>query len=488
MILHKRSIARILGHLMIVTGLAMTVPLFLAALGGNPQIIMGFLIPAAFTLAIGATLSTLYRDADRNITVKDGMLLILLSWLFISFAGAMPYLLTGVTKSFISALFESISSYTTTGATILTNVSGLPRSILFWRSFSQWLGGIGILVLMRSMLPSTFERECSILSTETEAINTDNISFARQSTARLIYVFYIAMTVVQVLLLKLCGLKWFDSFILSFGTSASGGMHNYSDGLLHISTPAVELILAVFMLLSCINFALYVRLLRKETDRLRHNTELKAFLGIAAGGMVLVTADLFIHHTYATLGESFRFGGYQAVSFLTTTGLSSADFNAWPSFSKMILTVLSFIGSCSSSTGGALKVIRVVILSKMVWRSFTTRIHPNAVVTIKTNGKPLPTNIANSSVAYTLSFFALFLAGAFLLTFDPVSDFQTAFTASGAMLCNIGTGAGAMGMYAEYHAFSQPAQLLMCFLMLAGRLEIYAVMLPFTRSFWREKI
>ena len=164
MILHKRSIARILGHLMIVTGLAMTVPLFLAALGGNPQIIMGFLIPAAFTLAIGATLSTLYRDADRNITVKDGMLLILLSWLFISFAGAMPYLLTGVTKSFISALFESISSYTTTGATILTNVSGLPRSILFWRSFSQWLGGIGILVLIPMSAPSRMSAAAQIFS------------------------------------------------------------------------------------------------------------------------------------------------------------------------------------------------------------------------------------------------------------------------------------------------------------------------------------
>ena len=488
MILHTKSIARILGHLLTITGLAMTVPLILAAMGGNPQIIMGFLIPAAFSLATGTALSITYRDADRNITVKDGMLLTLLSWLLISVAGALPYLLTGVTHSFISALFESISSFTTTGATILTNVSGLPRSILFWRSFSQWLGGIGILVLIRSMMPTTFEQQNAVIQTETDAINTDNISFARKSTARLIYLFYIAMTCVQVLLLKLCGLKWFDSFIFSFGTSASGGLNNYSDGLLHVGGPAVETVLAVFMLLSCVNFALYIRLLHKETDKLHHNTELKAFLGIAAAGIVLVTADLFVHRTYATLTESFRFVGYQAVSFLTTTGLSSADFNLWPSFSKMVLTVLSFIGSCSSSTGGALKVIRVVILSKMVWRSFTTRIHPNAVVTIKTNGKPLPTHIANSAVAYTLTFFTLFLAGAFLLTFDAASDLQTAFTASGAMLCNIGTGAGAMGMYAEYHMFGPLSQLIMCFLMLAGRLEIYAVLLPFSRSFWREKI
>ena len=488
MILHTKSIARILGHLMIITGLAMTVPLILAAIGGNPQIILGFLIPAAFSLALGGGLSLSYRDAPRSITMKDGMFLTVLSWVLISCFGAMPYLLTGVTHSPISALFESISSYTTTGATILTNISGLPRSILFWRSFSQWLGGIGILVLLHSLIPANFEQQSSILSTETEAINTDNISFSRRSTAKLIYLFYIAMSGTQVLILKFCGLNWFDSFIFSFGTSASGGLNNYSDGLLHLANPAAEAVMALFMMLSCVNFALYVRLLRGDTDRIRNNTELNAFFIIAAAGVVLVTLDLFVHRVYSDLAESLRFGGFQAISFLTTTGLSSADFNVWPSFSKMLLTILSIIGGCSSSTGGALKVIRVVILSKMVWRSFTTRIHPNAVVTIKTNGKPVPSNIANRAVAYTLIFFVLFFAGTFLLTFDAAMDFQTAFTASGAMLSNIGTGAGAMGMYAEYHAFSQFSQLVMCFLMLAGRLEIYAVLLPFSRSFWKEKI
>ena len=488
MILHTKSIARILGHLMTITGLAMTVPLILAALGGNPQIIMGFLIPAAFSLSLGISLSIIYRDADRSITMKDGMILTVLSWFLISCFGAMPYLLTGVTHSPISALFESISSYTTTGATILTNVSGLPRSILFWRSFSQWLGGIGILVLLHSLIPASFEQQSSILSTETEAINTDNISFSRRSTAKLIYLFYIAMSGAQVLLLKFCGLNWYDSFIFSFGTSASGGLNNYSDGLLHLANPAAEAVLALFMLLSCVNFALYVRLLRGDTEKLHGNTELNAYCGIAVAGVILVTLDLFIHHVYSDLAESMRFGGFQAISFLTTTGLSSADFNAWPSFSKMVLTVLSFIGGCSSSTGGALKIIRIVILSKMIWRSFTTRIHPNAVVTIKTNGKPVPSNVANRAVAYTLIFFVIFLTGTFLLTFDAAADFQSAFTASGAMLCNIGTGAGVMGMFAEYHMFGQFSQLVMCFLMLAGRLEIYAVLLPFSRSFWREKI
>ena len=488
MILHTRSIAKILGHLLTITGLAMTVPLILAALGGNPQIIQGFLIPAALSIAFGATLSICFRDADRSITLKDGLLLTVLSWLLISCIGAMPYILTGVISSPIGALFESISSYTTTGATVLTNVSALPRSILFWRSFSQWLGGIGILVLLRSLMPAPFEEQSAVPSMETEAINTDHISFGRRSNARLLLRFYIGMSLFQVLLLRLCGLKWFDAFIFSFGSSASGGLNNYSDGLLHLANPAAEGILAIFMLLSCINFALYVRLLRGERDKLHHNTELRAYLGIALAGVVLVSADLFVHGVYANLAQSVRFGGFQAVSFLTTTGLSSADFNLWPTFSKMVLTVLSFIGGCSSSTGGALKLIRIVILSKMVWRSFTTRIHPNAVVSIKVNRKPLPSTIANRTIGYTLLFFAVFLSGAFLLSFDAASDFQTALTASGAMLCNIGTGSGAMGMFAEYHMFNPFSQLLMCFLMLAGRLEIYAILLPMTAGFWKEKI
>ncbi|MBO5517081.1 MAG: TrkH family potassium uptake protein [Firmicutes bacterium] len=487
MIIHLRSIAKTLGHLLTFTGAALIVPLLYAAYTNQTDATLAFLVPAAFALAIGASLSLTYKDACSWITLKDSLLLTSLSWICVSIIGALPYLIAGLLHSPFSAFFESVSAFTTTGATVFLKIGDLPRAFLLWRSFAQWIGGIGILVLMQTLLPVTFENQGSLIKSESTGVNTDNIFFNRKNTSRAIYAIYIGMTLLQALLLKLGGLSTFDSILFSFGTSASGGMNHRTEGLLHMATPFTEAVMAVFMLISCVSFAVYFAVIKKDKDSIRRNTELKAYLGIAAGAILLISADLYFTRTFATVGDSLRHGGFQAISFLTTTGYASADFNTWPAFSKMMLTVLGFFGGCSSSTGGALKVIRIVILSKMIWRSFTTRIHPNAVVTIKTNQKPLPSSIANGVVSYTLTFFLLFLAGAFVLTFDT-NDFQTAFTASAAMLCNTGAGCGQMGMLGQYYMFHPLTHLFLSFLMLAGRLEIYAVILPLSRNFWREKI
>ena len=487
MIIHLRSIAKTLGHLLTFTGAALIVPLLYAAYTNQTDAILAFLVPAAFALAIGASLSLTYKDAGSWITLKDSLLLTSLSWICVSIIGALPYLIAGLLRSPFSAFFESVSAFTTTGATVFLKIGDLPRAFLLWRSFAQWIGGIGILVLMQTLLPATFENQGSLIKSESTGVNTDNIFFNRKNTSRAIYAIYIGMTLLQAVLLKLSGLSSFDSILLSFGTSASGGMNHRTQGLLHLTTPFAEGVMALFMLISCVSFAVYFAIIKRDKDTIRRNTELKAYLGIAAGAILLIAADLYVTRTYATAGEALRYGGFQAVSFLTTTGYANADFNTWPAFSRMMLTLLGFFGGCSSSTGGALKVIRIVILSKMIWRSFTTRIHPNAVVTIKTNKKPLPSSIANGVVSYTLTFFLLFLAGAFVLTFDT-SDFQTAFTASAAMLCNTGAGCGQMGMLGQYYMFHPLTHLFLSFLMLAGRLEIYAVILPLSRGFWREKL
>ncbi len=487
MIIQLKSIAKILGHLLTFIGGAMLVPLVYAALKGYNNDVMPFLLPAALSLALGLTLSITYRDAGKWITMKDSLLLTALVWLSASVIGAIPYLYAGILRHPFSALFESVSAFTTTGATVFARIGDLPETFLLWRAFSQWLGGIGVLILMQTLLPAAFENHSLLLRGESSGINTDNIFFTRKDMSRAVYALYIGMTVLQVLLLKLGGFGWFDAVCFSFGTSASGGMNTRTEGMLGLSTPFTEGVMVLFMILSGISFAIYFSLMKKDLDNVRKNTELKVFFGIGAASVILVTADLFINRTFGSLAEDFRYGGFQTVSFLTTTGYASADFNTWPSFSKMLLTLLSFIGGCSSSTGGALKIIRITILSKMVWRSFTTRIHPNAVVALKLNHKPLPSSAANNVISYTLTFFFLFLTGAFLLTF-ATTDFQTAFTASAAMLCNVGAGCGQMGMLGQYHMFHPVAQLLMSILMLAGRLEIYAILLPFTRGFWKEKI
>ena len=488
MILHLRSIAKLLGTLLTFVGIAMAVPLLYAALAGENEVVLAFLMPSAFAVAVGVSLSIIYRAESSWITLKDSLLLTFLVWFSASVIGAVPYLLAGLIHSPFSALFESVSAFTTTGATVFERIGDLPKAFLLWKAFAQWLGGIGILVLMQTLLPVTFENQGTLIKGEsTSGINADNVFFNRKGTSRAIYAIYLLMTVAQALLLKAGGFSWFDAVLSSFGTSASGGMNTRTDGLLNISTPFTDAVMTLFMLLSCLSFAMYFALIKKDRESIRRNTELKAYLGIAAGAVILVTADLYLTGTFAGLGQSLRYGGFQAVSFLTTTGYATTDFNTWPAFSRMLLTVLGFFGGCSSSTGGALKVIRIVILCKMVWRNFTTRIHPNAVVTIKTNEKPLPSSIANSVVSYTLTFFLLFLTGAFLFTFDT-NDFQTAFTASAAMLCNVGAGCGEMGLLGQYYMFHPLSHLLMSILMLAGRLEIYAVLLPLSRSFWREKI
>ena len=484
--LHPKSIARILGHLLTILGCAMALPLVMAAARGESEVLAAILLPESIALVAGLALSYAYRDASRQISQRDGMLAVLAGWVCASLLGALPYLLSGILTSPISALFESVSSFTTTGATVLRDLSVLPSSLLMWRSFSQWLGGLAILVLIRSLMPAAFSGSSSILQSGTPEINTDSLSFSPKSAARMLYFAYIGMTAAQAALLRLAGLSAFDSVLFSFSTAASGGLTGYSDGLLHVGTPAVEAILAVFMVLSCVNFTAYMHIFRRSSDKLRQSTELKAYFAFLAAGILLVSVNLWTSGTYARMGQALRFGGFQAVSFMTTTGLASADYTVWPTFSKCLMSILSFIGGCTSSTGGALKVIRVVILAKMVWRSFTTRIHPSAVVTIKVNQKPLPSQIANSVVSYTLIFFAIFLTGAFLLSFDAL-DFETAFHTASAMLCNVGSTFGETGIFGCCDMFGGFSKLVMCFLMLAGRLEIYAVLLPFSRSFRSDK-
>ena len=484
---HAKTIARIIGNQLFISGFAMLLPLFYAAALGEGPAVGAFAVPAILSLVLGGTLTRIYRNAPSGITQKDGILLLVIGWLCISLLSALPYLLSGLTHSLISALFESISAFTTTGASILRNIGGLPRSILLWRSLSQWLGGLGILVLMQTMLPTTYENPGNLILAQHSEVNADNITFSRKSSSRTIYLIYICLTLLQILLLRAGGLTWLDSLAFGSATASTGGINCYSDGLMHVATPYIEAVLAIFMLLACTNFTFFIHLIRWDKDKIFHRTELNAYLGIVLTAILLVTANLRLSGTYDTVGEAFRYGSFQSVSFMTTTGLVSTDCTAWPSFSQMLLTVLSFIGGCASSTGGGLKVIRVVILSKIVWRNFSTRIHPNAVITIKTNRQPVPSRIANGVVAYTLTYFTLLLLGAFLLSFD-VADMQTAFTASAAALNNVGSGFGQMGIFAQYDTFNRFSQLVLSILMLAGRLEIYAVILPLTRAFWKEKI
>lgn len=460
----------------------MLAPFFLSSYLGEEASAQGFGVTAALIIGIGIVLTWFTREKSKHLSLRDGILVVSLGWFIAALAGCAPYLISGTLHSFPDAFFESMSGFTTTGATVFTDIEALPRGIIFWRSFCQWLGGMGILVFIMSVLPTLGISGYSILDAETPGLGVQKLDTKHNESAKKLYLAYIALTGLQMLLLKQGGMSSFDSLIFSFGSISSSGLTNYNDGLMHFDSAYIESVIAIFMVFSCINFSIYYALFRKDFKKIIQSTEFKAFLGILSVSAILVVLNLRLTNTY-NMQDSLRYGLFQTVSFMTTTGNASTNFMNWPGFSKMLLTILTFIGGSAASTGGAIKVIRIVILSKLIWRSFSIRIHPNAVIGVKLDGKPLVSSTTNSVVAFFFAYIIIFLAGAFIISF-ATEDLQTAFLASSSMLCNTGASFGSMGIFGNYSAFPGLTKLFMSFLMLAGRLEIYTVLLLFSKTFW----
>ncbi len=482
MSLNKSTVLKILGYLLGIAGIAMLPSFFVSLYLGEKGSALGFGLTAASMICLSASLLWFLKGVIPEPRLREGMFIVFLGWFFASFAGAFPYLISGTLQSFPDAFFESVSGFTTTGATVFSDIEALPRGILLWRSMCQWLGGMGILVFVISILPSLGINGHNILNAESPGPGFQNPETGFKGSAKKLYLVYVAMTVIEIILLLLGGMNLFDSVIFCFGSISSSGLTSYNDGIMHFDSIYIEAVIAVFMLLSCVNFSLYYYIVKRKFEKFWNNTEFRVFIGIMAVSAVMVCLNLRWSGTYNT-ADSIRYGVFQTVSFMTTTGNASTDFMHWPGFSQMLLTTLTFIGGSSSSTGGAIKVIRVIILGKLVWRSLSMRVHPNAVIGIKLEGKPLPSNTVNAAVAFFLTYIAVFLAGAFVISFGT-EDFQTAFVASSALLSNTGTGFGTMGIFGNYSAFAGPMKLFMSFMMLAGRLEIYTVLLIGSRVFW----
>ncbi|MCQ2560819.1 MAG: TrkH family potassium uptake protein [Clostridia bacterium] len=482
---NTKGILKIFGRLLVVTGMALLVPGIMAALEGELVYMQAFLAPSAIALTIGALLACSYRKAGAKLSSKDGMLIAAITWIGASLIGTIPYLAGGITTSFMAAIFESISAFTTTGATVFEDVSALPACYLIWRSLSQWLGGLGVIVLLSSLMLSAAGGTARLLHADISGISNTKVALSKNA-ATFVYGIYTGFTILEVLLLKLGGLNWMDSIVFSCSTVSTGGLTNYTSGLAAVSTQYIAMVLGIFMVISGLDYTLFYRGFKGERGFFGRNSEVKAYFGIMFAAAALIAVNLSATGTVSD-DEAISQGLFNTISYMTTTGISVGNPDAWPTFSKILLTVLSFVGSCSSSTGGALKVIRIVVLSKLIWRSFTTRIHPQAVIAVKVSGKPLKSNASNRIVYYLLTYTVVLFAGIFLLSFDA-PDMQTAITSAAAALNNIGRGFGAMGVCANYSSFTGFSQAVLCALMLLGRLEIYTLLLLLNRDFWKEKI
>ncbi|MCI9492258.1 MAG: TrkH family potassium uptake protein [Lachnospiraceae bacterium] len=414
---------------------------------------------------------------------REGFVTVSLSWIILSLTGALPLFLSGEFPSYTDALFETISGLTTTGASILPDVEALSKCNLFWRSFTHWIGGMGVLVLILAVLPLAGGYNMHLMRAESPGPTVGKLVPRVKYTARNLYKMYVVLTVVQIVLLLVSGMSPFESMTLSFGTAGTGGFGvlNSSIG----SYPMVsQAIITVFMILFGINFNVYYLIwTKKPLQALRHE-EMRYYLGIILGAILLITIN--IQGSFHSLLDAVHHAAFQVASIITTTGYSTADFNQWPEFSKFVLVLLMFVGACAGSTGGGIKVSRIVIMLKLVKNELSYLIHPKRVRQIHFEKHVVNKDVLRSISVFFIAYAMVYGASVLFISLDEL-DFTTNFTAVAATLNNIGPGLGQVGPAENFAVYSQPAKYVLMFDMLAGRLELFPILLLFTPSTWKRR-
>ena len=470
----------VIGRILLTEGALMLLPLVTALLYRESPV--PFLLPMLLLAALGALLGV-RKPKQTALYARDGLAVVALAWIVMSLFGALPFVISGDIPHFVDAFFETVSGFTTTGATILTEVESLQRGILFWRSFTHWIGGMGVLVFVMAILPMSGGQSMHLMRAEAPGPSVGKLVSRMRDTAKILYGIYFAMTIVLILLLLAGGMSLFDSCIHAFGTAGTGGFSNRNLSVGAYNNAYFDVVISVFMLLFGINFNLYYFLLIKRFKDVFHSEELRAYLGIVAVAVLAITIN--IHHMYDSVLTSLRYALFQVSTIITTTGYATTDFNLWPSFSKAVLVLLMFIGACAGSTGGGMKVSRWVIWTKASYSDMRQMLHPNAVSVVRFEGKPVPEKTLRGVHLYLTVYVLVFSVSVLLLSLEGF-DLTTTFTAVTACFNNIGPGLEMVGPMGNFSEFSLWAKLLLSFDMLAGRLELFPMLLLFAPSIWRR--
>ncbi|SET73396.1 TrkH family potassium uptake protein [Lacrimispora sphenoides] len=441
-----------------------------------------FLAVMAVCGGIGIILT---RKKPENMVffAKEGFVSVALSWIVLSFFGAMPFYLSGEIPRFEDAMFEVISGFTTTGSSILTDVESLSQCMIMWRSFTHWIGGMGVLVFILSLLPLSGGYNMYIMKAESPGPSVGKLVPRVRSTAKILYTIYLFMTVLQIILLLIGGMPLFDSLAISFGTAGTGGFGIKNSSMAFYDSYYLQGVVTVFMILFGINFNVYHLLLTRHPKEAFRCEEARAYLGIIAASVLFITFN--IRGSFGSLFSAFHHAAFQVASIITTTGYSTVDFDLWPEFSKGILVALMFIGACAGSTGGGFKVSRVVILLKAVKKELGSLIHPRSVKVLKLDGKPIEHNVLRSINTFLCAYIVIFTFSVLIVSLDNF-DFATNFTAVAATFNNIGPGLAGAGPLQNFSKFSALSKYVMMFDMLAGRLEVFPLLLIFAPSTWKN--
>ncbi len=478
--MNYRMIFYMTGRLLQLEAAVLLLPAAIA-LGYGDGGLFGLLLAAAVALALGTGMTLCRRPKNQTIYAKEGFVIVALCWLLLSAVGALPFAVDGG-MTYVDAFFETVSGFTTTGASVLDlSAVSLGHGLMFWRSFTHWIGGMGVLVLMMALVPTGSGRTIHVMRAEVPGPIVGKLVPRLRDTAKILYLIYLVMTAIEVVCLLVAGMPLFDSLLLSFGTAGTGGF-----GLVSAScgeyTPAVQWILTVFMLLFGVNFNLYYLLLIRAVRPVVLNRELWLYVGIFAASTALITVNILPLYGF---GDALRHAAFQTASIVTTTGYATVNFDLWPGLSRGVIFLLLFIGGCAGSTAGGLKVSRVMLLGKTVVRELKRLIHPRSVSVVNLEGKRVEETTVQSTAAYFILYMGLLALVFLILSFESFS-LETNLTAAVTCLNNVGPGLGAVGPAGSFAGYSDLSKVVLSITMLLGRLEIYPLVLALLPGTWTK--
>lgn len=480
--MNRRMVLHMLGKIIMLEGVLLTLPLIVSFIY-HESCALSFMITIAIALVVGPIMSALAKPRNRVMFAKEGFFIVSLAWIFMSLIGALPFFISREIPNYIDAFFEVVSGFTTTGASILTDVESMSRGLLFWRSFTHWIGGMGVLVFIMAIIPSISDRSIHIMRAEMPGPIIGKLVPRARQTAKILYLIYIGLTVAEFLFL-LCGeMDCFESILHTFGTAGTGGFGMKADSIASYSSYS-QWVITIFMLLFGINFNLYFLLLIGKFKPVFKSTELRLYFCVVAVATAVIAIN--INHMYPSTGDTIRNSIFQVSSIMTTTGYTTADYNLWPSLSKAILVLLMFVGACAGSTAGGIKMSRVIILFKIAKRELKKLLHPRSVNSVTFEGKRLD-NVTTTSVCAYFITYMLVTAVVLLIVSIQGLDFETNFTAVVACFNNIGPGLSQVGPAANFAVYNDFTTLVLSITMLLGRLEIYPILLILLPHTWTKK-
>lgn len=474
-----KTVLRILGLSLLIEGALMLLPIITALIYSESPV--PFIIPGLILLALGAGLSA-FSPGSVTLYARDGFVAVSLVWIAMSAFGALPFVISGDIPAYIDALFETVSGFTTTGASVVNDVEAMSRSCLFWRSFTHWIGGMGVLVFIMAVLPLSGEHSMHIMRAEVPGPIVGKLVPRAKDTAKILYLIYAGLTVLETVLLRFGGMSFFDALLHAFGTAGTGGFSTRSASVGAYDSVYIEFVIAVFLVVFSINFNLYYLIGKGRIKEALSGEELKVFLATVAGATLLIAAG--ISGSSGGFAQGMRHAFFNVASIVSTAGFCTVDYTLWPQYAQTIIVMLMFCGACAGSTGGGIKVSRIMILFKDAAADIGRMISPRRVKKVRIDGRSVPDSVVQTVCSFFFMFFAVLLICTLIVSLDGF-DFATSFTASLSCISNVGPGLSLVGPTGNFAIFSSLSKSVMIFTMLAGRLEIYPVIILLTS--WKRR-